>query len=147
MADPNSPTLVSPGDGSDVIGNVIVFTFTVPSDSDNDKLVFRIELDTVNPPDSGNPNYKVAESRFAHDMETYGHWEVSDGASGFVDLPTAGIGSTYYGRQAKVTLRQQDTNVFPTSETTWYWRIGAGDGMSSSPVYNQCIYAQVSYGS
>jgi len=147
MADPGSPSLVSPSDGSRVVGNVIVFTFEVPTDSDNDILVFRIELDTNSSIDTESSDYMTAESRHAEDQKTYGHWEVKDGSGNWIDMPTGGVGSTYYGRQARVILRSQDTNVFPTRETSWYWRIGVGDGMSSAPVFNQVIFGQAIFGS
>ena len=147
MADPNAPTLSTPLDAAGIEGNVLVFVFTVPSDSDNDILVFQLEIDTNNPINTGSANYLQHESRLATDLQTNGKWEVKNAGGTYIALPTGGVDSTYYGRDAKVTIRLQDTSDYPNIDTTWYWRIGAGDGMSTSPVYNQAVYAQVIYGS
>ena len=100
MANPTTPTLLTPSDESTVIGNVLVFTFTAPSDTDNDKLVFRVELDTVDPISSSNPNYKVYESRLSEDAKEHGTWEVDNGSGTYIAIPTGGMASTYYGIRA-----------------------------------------------
>jgi len=171
MAAPTSPVLVTPDDKASVVGNVIQFLFTVPSDTDNDLLVFRIELDTLNSFSPSNPNYKVSESRFAEDKKTNGHWQVKqhktfgensifgaevifgegtvsacEGVSNYIDIPPAGIGSSYYGKNARVILRQQDTSCFPTTESKWYWRISASDGLNSPALFNQFIFGQAVLG-
>jgi len=147
MADPNAPTLQTPVNNIDVIGNVIEAVFTVPSDSDNDKLVFSIEFDTNNPINSGSANYKQNESRLG-EFASNGVWEVDNGSGTFIPLPTGGIGSTYYGRDAKVILRKQDVTDYPDIDGTWYWRISAGDAFSgSTPVYNQVVFGTVRFNS
>jgi len=142
MATPGSPTLISPADQASVVGNVLQFVFTVPTDDDNNTLVFRIQLDTINPPSSSNPNYKVNESRYGADKKTHGKWEVKDGSGNYIDMPTGGVGSTYYGRDARVTIRKQDTVNYPDLLTDWYWRISASDQMISPVLYNIAVFGQ-----
>ena len=140
MANPNSPILSNPRNRQPVTGNVITFTFDVPSDSDFDKLVFKLDIDTV---DTFNSvNLKTNESRLSADQKTNGKWEVYNGSE-FIIMPTGGIGSSYYGNEARLTIRKQDTDNFPWIDSTWYWKISAGDGMEYAPVFNQAIYAKV----
>ena len=146
MAYPNPPILVSPPNESIVIGNVIVFVFTVPSDADNNTLVFRVELDITNPPNAAHTHYKVNESRFANDLKTNGNWQVQDSGSNFIHMPTGGIGSEYYGRDARVFIRKQDTVNYPDIDGAWYWRISAGDGMGHPVLFNRAIFAQAVFG-
>ena len=142
MADPNPPIPLTPRNNKPIIGNVIVFTFEVPSDTDNDKLVFKLQIDTVNTFDSGN--LKENESRFSTDQKTNGKWEVHNG-SNFIIMPTGGVGSTYYGNDARVTIREQDTTNYPWTNTTWYWRILAADNLNAPALYNQVIFGQAVY--
>lgn len=146
MADPGTPTLISPSSGATVVGNVIVFEFTVPSDTDNNNLIFQIELDTNSTISTSSGDYKKAESRFAYDTKAYGKWEVKNAGGTYIAIPTGGVTSTYYGNDARVSLRSQDTSIFPDSETTWYWRIGVSDDMGLNPVYNQVIFGQAIFG-
>jgi hypothetical protein len=146
MANPSTPILIAPPNDSTVVGNVIVFSFTVPSDGDNDLLVFRVELDIINPPSAANPHYKVNESRFAGDLKTNGNWQVKDSGGNYIQIPTAGIGSSFYGRDARVSIRKQDTVNYPDIDSVWYWRISAGDGMSHPVVFNRAIFAQAVFG-
>ena len=146
MANPTAPILVSPSDMTLVIGNHIVFVFVVPSDTDNDILVFRIELDTNNPPSSSSGSYKVNESRFSHNLKTNGNWQVKNSGGSYVQMPTGGVDSTYYGRDARVIIRKQDTPNFPDINGMWYWRISAGDGMLQAPIFNKVIFGQAIFG-
>jgi hypothetical protein len=141
MANPGSPTLVTPANEAFVVGNVLVFVFIVPSDDDNQRLVFRVEMDTVNPPSSSNINYKVNESRFANDNKTHGRWEVKDGSDMYVPMPTGGISSDYYGRDARVTIRKQDTLNYPNLLGNWYWRISASDSITCA-TFNRAVFGQ-----
>jgi hypothetical protein len=141
MANPSSPSLLTPSNESLVYGNVLVFVFVVPTDTDNQSLVFRVELDTVNPPSSSNPNYKVNESRLALNKKTNGHWQVKNGVGTFIDMPTAGVDSSFYGRDARVTIRKQDTSNYPNSLNNWFWRISASDNVSCS-LFNRAVFGQ-----
>ena len=147
MANPTNPILLTPADESTIYGNVLVFTFTTPSDSDNEKLVFRVELDTNNPINSGSPNYKVYESRLSQDAKIHGTWEVDNGIGTFIAIPTGGMPSTYYGNTARVKIRKQNVVSYPNLNSIWYWRIGASDAMIHPPVFNQVIFAQCRFGS
>ena len=146
MASPGTPTLISPSNNSTVVGNVINFVFTVPSDADSDTLVFRLELDRVSPPTTSSSYYKICESRLAGDLKTNGNWQVKDSGGNYIQMPTAGITSSFYGREAKVSIRKQDTTCYPDSENVWYWRISAGDGMQHPVVFNRAIFAQAIFG-
>jgi len=141
MADPGTINLLSPADDIIIIGNVLVFTFIVPTDTDYDKLVFRVELDTNTTIDPSHTDYKVNESRLSQ-----GKWYVKNGVGVYVDMPSGGVDSTYYGNDAKIVLRQQEVLAYPDRKTAWYWRIGAADGMSTSHLFNQVIYGQARFG-
>ena len=144
MANPNPPVLLTPANSSKVIGNVLIFTFTIPTDSDNDKLVFRVEMDTNNPIDSGSLDYKKYESRLIAN-ENQGRWEIKDG-SNYIPMPSGGVSSTYYGNEAKVYIRQQEVYSYPSLNGTWYWRVSASDNIGLHPLFNQAIFAQVIFG-
>jgi hypothetical protein len=146
MSTPSSPTLISPSNQANVVGNVLEFVFTIPTDNDSDLLVFMIELDTLNPPNISNTNYKANESRLSLDKKTNGKWEMKDGSGNYIDMPTGGVSSDYYGRDARVTLRQQDTSNYPNLLTNWYWRIKCSDQMINPPVYNRVIFSQCVFG-
>jgi len=145
MATPSSPTLITPANDAVVVGNVLVFVFSVPSDDDSDSLVFRLELDTVDPPSSSNTNYKINESRYSSNQKTHGKWEVKNGSGNYIVMPSGGVKSDYYGRDAKVTIRLRDTVNYPALNTDWYWRISASDAMMYPPVYNKVIYGRTEY--
>jgi hypothetical protein len=141
MANPGIPILLDPLNESVVVGNVIVFTFSVPSDLDNQQLVFRIELDTVNPPSVLSSNYKVNESRYAEDKKSNGRWEVKNSSGVYIELPTGGVDSSFYGRDARVFLRKQDTLNFPDSLSDWYWKISASDNLTCA-IFNIAVFGQ-----
>jgi hypothetical protein len=141
MADPGIPTLLTPANEAVTIGNVLVFTFIVPTDTDNTGLVFRIELDKSNPPSSLNPNYKVNESRLALDKKSNGIWQVKNLGGTYIDMPTAGVLSDFYGRDARVIIRKQDTLNYPDSLGSWFWRISASDNITCSK-FNVAVFGQ-----
>ena len=147
MANPTNPTLLSPANQASVIGNVLVFTFTSPNDTDNDKLVYRIEIDTNNPIDSENINYNVYESRLSTDAKIHGSWEVDNGTGTYIAIPTGGMASTYYGNTVRVIIRKEYVASFLNINTTWYWNIGASDALIYPPVFNQVYLAQCRFGS
>jgi len=138
---PNNPVLSTPVDQSYLFGTILTFVFTVPSDIDDNKLVFNLELDINNPINSSSSYYKTCQSRF-NNGTTNGKWEVQDGVGTYVTLPTGGIDSSYYGRTAKVTIKKQLTTQFPNIETIWYWRIGASDLLAGCQVFNRVVFAQ-----
>lgn len=141
---PNDPSLQNPIDHSILVGSTLVFVFTIPTDIDNNKLVFNLELDTNSTIDFLSSNYKTIESRKSTtlDLKTNGKWEVQNSVGAYIPLVQAGIGSEYYGRTAKVTMRKSDTTQFPDIETIWYWRIGASDSIVSKPYFNQVVFLQ-----
>lgn len=143
MADPNPPVLLTPHLKPGVVGNVLIFTFTVPSDPDNNKLIFRIEFDTESTIDPLHTNYKKNESRFPTDNGT---WEVKNALGTFIAMPTAGVGSTYYGNEARITLNKSYTINYPNIKTTWYWRISASDKMGPHAIFNQTIFGTAGFG-
>jgi hypothetical protein len=143
---PTNPVLITPIDQATVGGTTLIFVFTVPSDTDDNKLIFKLEMDTNNPINYLGSNYKSVESRLAADKKLNGKWEVQNGVGTYVDIPAIGVDSSYYGHTAKVTIRRQDTAQFPNLETTWYWRIGASDLMSL-PYFNTVVFAQAVFSS
>jgi len=145
MASPSAPTLLTPTNSAKVIGNILIFTFTVPTDTDNDKLVFKVEFDTNSVINPLSPNYKYNESRLSADQKVHGKWEAKNDSNVWVTLPTGGIDSTFYGNDARLTLRKQDCNGYPNSSEVWYWQMLCSDNMGQNPVFNQCIFAQVRF--
>jgi hypothetical protein len=136
-----NPTLISPIESSLVYGTALTFVFSVPSDTSNKQLVFRLELDTNSTISSTNVHYKKVESRFAQDKKVNGKWEVKNGVGSYIAMPTGGVILDYYGNDAKVTIRKQDTIQFPDVETTWYWRISASNMLLDS-IYNIAVFGQ-----
>jgi len=137
-------SLLKPINHNSVTGNVLIFTWTVPTDTENKKLVFKVELDTVSPISSSNTNYKKYESRLV-DNANQGMWQVKNGSGTYITLPSGGIDSTYYGRDARCILRKQNDYVYPDLNTTWYWQISASNGISQLSVFNVAIFAQNSF--
>ena len=121
MADPTAPTLINPIGGEQISDSSPTMSFTIPTDSDNDNLVFQAEVDTNNPVQPASPNYLKYESRFLE-----GAWRYDNG-SGFVDIPAAGVGSAAYGNTATITIPQSDR----LNDGTWYWKISVSDQMGT----------------
>ena len=120
------PTLIVPLNNADIIGNVLVFEFTVPEASSLNNLVFRLELDTVSTFNSGN--LKQYESKLSTDLKIHGTWEVKDSSDEYVSIPIGGIGPTFYNNDARVNVRLQDTTEgYPDLKTNWFWRISTSD--------------------
>ena len=136
MADPGTPTLINPISGIQIEDNTPTLSFVIPSDADNDQLVFMAELDTTNPIDTGSDDYLKMESRLEQ-----GIWQYDNGSS-FVDMPTAGVGSTYYGNTATVTVEAADR----LANDIWYWRISVSDQLTTVKYGNTATYACNRYG-
>lgn len=81
-----------------------VFYFTIPSDSDEDSLGFRIQVDTTG--DFTSPLLDKASS-----VSQTG-WEYNNGVS-WVSFPSGGVPSTYYGNQARYTVQTGDALTTP----------------------------------
>lgn len=121
MANPGTPTLISPISGVQITDSTPTLSFTIPSDSDNDDLIFQVELDTHNPLQTASSDYLKLESRFG-----VGSWQYDTG-SGFNDVPTGGIGTTAYNKTGTVTV--------PVAEALrndiWYWKISVSDQLTT----------------
>lgn len=140
-------SLVSPLNDLDVVGNVLIFTFEIPfvdSTSQNlrskltpfmypvyrlytdDKLVFRLALDTNNPINPSSLHYKEFESRLSSGSNQNGRWEFfKDNA--WSEIPASGIRPSNFGQKARVQVRKQDTtNYLDVDSTSWYWEISSG---------------------
>lgn len=152
MANPTSPILQTPSDNLEIIGNVLVFTFTASSDADNNLIVFRIELDTTNPINPLSDDYIKFESGVVGENgfflygdfypsgilndkeyilnstntggESFDIWEFADTGE---PIPVEGIGPSDYGKTIRVKLRLQEVVSYPNINTKWYWRISASD--------------------
>ena len=137
--------LVSPVNDANIVGNVLVFEFTIPTDSYNLKLVFRLALDRNNPPDPLSSHYKKHESRFSLDNKQNGIWSTWNGSS-WIQMPTGGVGSSFYGVNAKVEIRKQDTTNYPdVNLQPWYWEISSGE-MPLHSIYNEATFGQNVFG-
>lgn len=132
-----APSLLSPANGANVVGLDLTFAFTVPISQENKNLVFKIELDTVNPPSSSSSNYKAFESR----SNKFGFWYAKDINGTYIKIHTAGVGPEFYGHEAKVVLKKQFFSEFLTYGQ-WFWRVSASDGLVEPPVFNKVIFNQ-----
>lgn len=122
MADPGTPTLVSPVGGVRITDNTPTLSFTIPSDADNDKLVFMVELDTHDPIQTGSSDYRKFESRLG-----VGAWQYHVSGSTYEDIPTGGVGSVAYNKTGTVTVPLADW----LRNDIWYWKISVSDQMTT----------------
>lgn len=136
MAVPGTPTLSSPIGGIMITDNTPTLNFVIPSDTDNDKLVFMIEVDTHNPIDPLSSDYLQMESR-----KGVGNWQYDSG-SGYVDIPASGVGPVAYEKSATVTI----PNIEKLRNAIWYWKISVSDQLKCG-VYNgaNSIFGQVRF--
>jgi hypothetical protein len=136
MANPGNPTLSSPIGGILITDNTPTLNFTIPSDTDNDKLVFMVEVDTHDPIDTMSSDYLQMESR-----KGVGSWQYDPG-TGYVDIPPSGVGPTAYNKSATVTIPGLDR----LRNAIWYWKISVSDQLKCG-VYNgsNSIFGQVLY--
>jgi hypothetical protein len=121
MADPGIPILINPINGEQIADNSPTLSFIIPTDADNNNLVFKVELDTNNPIQPASGNYLKYESRLQE-----GAWRYDNG-SGFVEMPAAGVGSAFYGNTAMITIPVSDK----LSNNTWYWKISVSDQLGT----------------
>ena len=131
MANPTSPTLISPIGGVRITDNTPTLAFTIPTDADNDCLCFQVELDTAHPINPSSTDYKKYESRLSQAA-----WQYWDGAQ-YRDMPSAGVPSTYYGAEALVTV----PNTSRLRNGMWYWQVSASDEMACVK-FNQGIFGE-----
>ena len=129
MANPSIPVQNQPIGGILILENTPALSFTIPTDADNDKLVFQIELDTANPVNPASEDYKKFESR-----KLQGSWVYWNGSS-FVTVPTVGVDSTAYNNECIFTV--------PTAlrNGTWYWQVSASDNVKCVK-FNQGYFEQ-----
>jgi hypothetical protein len=131
MANPGVPILNSPIQAVIVNDNTPSLNFTVPSDPDNDNLIFQVELDTNNPINPSSSDYKKFESRLSEGAWQY--WKNGE----FIDIPTAGLRSTDYGSDAIFTI----PNIHRLRNALWYWKVSVSDEMTCVK-FNQGIFSQ-----
>ena len=55
--------LQDPIESKIVYGNVLVFSFTIPTDTENKPLSFKLELDVVDPPVNSSGDYRDYRKR------------------------------------------------------------------------------------
>lgn len=128
---PDQPVLISPIAGVRTADNTPTLTFVVPTDPSNNNLVFSVELDTVNPINPSSSDYKKYESRLK--QGTWLYWN----AGANIDMPTAGLGPTFYGTDASVTI----PNVNRLRNAVWYWKICVSNELGCCE-FNQGILGQ-----
>lgn len=121
MADPGIPTLINPTGGEQIADSSPTMSFIIPSDADNDKLVFKAELDSNNPIQTASPNYSKYESRLDE-----GIWKYESGSE-MVDMPSGGVGSSAYNETGTITIPFSDR----LDDGTWYWKISVSDQVAS----------------
>jgi hypothetical protein len=132
MANPNEPILNQPINDITIVDNTPTLSFTIPSDADNNTLVFRAELDTQNPINPLSSDYRAYESR-----NQQGLWQYWNG-SAFVEIPPVGIGSAAYNAEGHFTVPNSLRNAH------WYWQISASDQLNCT-LYNEGTYNQKRY--
>jgi len=118
MSNPSNPIANQPIGGITITDNTPTLSFTIPTDADNDKLVFEIELDTQNPINVASTDYRIYESR-----KQEGIWRYWNG-SNFENLPAIGIGSTAYNQECLFTVPTGLRNAI------WYWKVSVSDKLS-----------------
>jgi len=126
MANPGTPTLNSPISGVQISDNTPTLSFQIPSDSDNDDLVFQCELDTNSSINTGSSDYKKFESRYNGQDIDQGNWQYDPG-SGFESMPSGGIDSSAYTKTATMTVPASRS----LRNAIWYWRISVSDQLST----------------
>jgi hypothetical protein len=129
MSAPSSPVLNQPINEILIVDNTPVLSFTIPTDSDSDNLVFQIELDTQNPVIPSSLDYRKFESR---NLE--GVWQYWSG-SNFVDMPRVGVSSAFYNNECLFTVPIALRNAI------WYWKVSASDNLVCSK-FNQGYFNQ-----
>ena len=120
MANPTNPSLNSPINGVLINDNTPSLSFLIPQDSDSNNLVFQIELDTNNPINPSSPDYRKYESRLGQGSWSY--WN----NSAMIELPTAGVYSEDYGKQAYFTVPSTES----LKNGIWYWKVSCSDQLT-----------------
>lgn len=140
MADPNQPTLLDPTYYQKVYGNIIILTFTIPSDLDGDTLIFKAEVDTSNPISSLSSDYRSYESRFSQDRD-YGHgvWQVENGScwDSAITFPNSAAGSI-----GRVILTEKHAVDYPDVSGDYYYQILVSDQLVECPKFNTVKFGQ-----
>jgi hypothetical protein len=131
MANPTIPVLNSPISGVRITDNTPSLSFVIPSDSNNDNLVFQIEFDTNNVIDVNSSDYKIFESRLSQ-----GDWKYWNGSS-FVDMSSAGVSFEFYGNDVIFTI----PNINRLRNAIWYWRVSVSDNLTCC-VFNNGVFSQ-----
>ena len=135
---PTAPVLIAPIGGEQISERAPAMYFTAPTDADNKTFIFMLEIDTANPPTSGNPDYSSYESRFSTDFENNGNWEVwSDSINDYVKLPESGLTYELYGRLVKMTVPASKALV---AGKNYYWRVSVSDDMQPRAIFNQATF-------
>jgi len=165
MADPTKPILLDPTGGQKVYGNVIVMTFTVPTDADNDPLAFKLEMDVWDPPLASSPEYRSYESRFAYSRDDgHGTWQVQTIDGCWIDFNTLYVvndielneqvqtlNGAYYRfwmeslaeyDNARIILTEKHATEYPTSNINLYYRVLVTDEIAASPTFSTVKFGQ-----
>lgn len=135
------PEILKPVNNVVIRGNVMIFSWLIPTDSDNKKLVFKLELDTVSTFNSSN--YKFCESRFK-DKKNKIKWKFKDNNE-FVEFPTGGVDLSHYNKEAQLFITNE-SEIYPDLNSTWFFRILVSNNLKNTAVYNQTVFGQVRFG-
>ena len=129
MTSPANPILNQPIGGIIVLENTPSLSFTIPTDINNDKLVFEVELDTQNPINPASSDYKKYESR-----KQQGSWIYWNGTS-FLQVPSTGVDSTAYNNECIFTVPATLKNGI------WFWKVSVSDNVKCTK-FNQGYFEQ-----
>jgi hypothetical protein len=114
--------IIKPQNAVSIVGNIMYLVWVAPTDVENRNLIFKIEFDTVDTFNSAN--YKYCESRLSANGNQ-GIWEIKNSSNEYESLPVIGIGPTYYGHDARCSIKTTDS-VYPNYNIEWFFRILAG---------------------
>lgn len=128
-------SLISPDNSDNVIGNVICFGFYIPTYTS--RLIFKLDIDTVNTFNSGN--LMSYEQRYSQAI-----WKYYENSLWNQMEETLIIGHS--GQEARCIINKYRESNFPELETNYYWRIGASDDMGEDVTYNNFVFGQVVLG-
>jgi len=132
MATPSAPVLVRPTSGVKINDNTPTLVFNVPTDADNDNLVFEVEMDTATPINPSSTDYRKFESRSGE-----GVWQYWNGST-YVEMPSAGMPSSFYGSEAIFTV----SNVSRLRNAFWYWQVRVSDQLDCGKFGTASTFAQ-----
>jgi len=127
-------TLDHPANNNTVVGNVLRFGFYIPA---VDRLIFKLDIDTVNTFDS--VNLLTYESRYEQAL-----WKYYENDLWNLIEPAGIMGRN--GIEARAIINKYRESNFPQIETLFYWKISSSDNITEKPIYNQFTFGTAIWG-